>query len=99
MEVNQRGLDECLAFMQPQRAGLAAGAGFLGSDGDGEEKGLGCLALVNMNTCGVKCGETCTGSAVAVLAIGFFFSGKAAEFVCQAGHTELRLLLLCGIYW
>lgn len=43
VEVSQKGSDWYLLFMEPQKPGLAAGAGFLDSDGGDEEEGLGYL--------------------------------------------------------
>lgn len=51
------------------------------------KEGLRHLMLANANTCGLKVGEICRGSAVAILAL-IFSVVKSTDCVCKAGHCE-----------
>lgn len=62
-----------IAFLQQQRTELDSSAviGFQWAGEGGSEKELRQLASTNVYSCGVKAGEICKGSIVAVLS--FFF--------------------------
>lgn len=78
-----------IAFLQQQMIGLDSSAviGFQWAGEGGSEKGLRQLASTNVYFFGVKAGEICKGSIVAVLS--FFFSvEKSAGFVCSVCHCK-----------
>lgn len=78
-----------IAFLQQQMIGLDSSAviGFQWAGEGGSEKGLRQLASTNVYSFGVKAGEICKGSIVAVLS--FFFSvEKSAGFVCSVCHCK-----------
>lgn len=89
MEVSYRGLGGHPVLMQLRVLGWLS-LWLLSSQLVREEvykEGLRHLMLANANTCGLKVGEICRGSAVAILAL-IFSVVKSTDCVCKAGHCD-----------
>lgn len=101
VSVSCGGVGWCLALVQLQRFGLAAGMVLRlwweqkGGEGSGED--LRWLASVTANTCEVKAFEICRSVAAMLALVPSVL--KATGLICRAGYCEPQPLLLYGCYW